>query len=65
MNLYLITILSYDQFYVVAENTNKAYQKLLNCLEDKDLYFFSERKLKTIELIAENFYEKDLFEKVN
>lgn len=63
MNLYLITIKANDSFYIIAESVDIAYNKLLKLLEEKDLYFSSEREFKSAEVIARNYYEReDLFE---
>lgn len=62
MNLYLITIKSYDCFYVIAPDETAAYQKLLKLLDDNDLFSTSERKLMRIELLGETYYAaKNIF----
>lgn len=65
MNLYLITIKSYDCFYVIAPDTTTAYEQLLKLLNDNDLFFTSERKLMKIELLSEAYYgAKNIFKEV-
>lgn len=61
MNLYFVTIKSGDSFYVTAEDTEKAYNKLLKVLEDEDLYFISDRKLESVYVIGEEWYGKDVY----
>lgn len=65
MKLYEITIRNYDTFYVVAEDETSAYKKLVQIFEKKDLYFINERRLKTIELLGECYYNsKDVFKEL-
>lgn len=61
MNLYLITIKSLDSFYVIAENIDLAYEKLLKCFEKEDLYFPRKRELKSVEVIGKYYYQKDIW----
>ena len=61
MNLYYITIKNLKSFYVVADNIELAYEKLLKCLEKEDLYFTKERELKSVEIIGKYYYQKDIW----
>ena len=62
MNLYLITLHNYDEYYVVAENGALARKKLEKLFDDNDIYFASERKVKLIEFLGEGYYDsKDIF----
>ncbi len=62
MNLYLITLRNYDEYYVVAENETLARKKLEILFDDNDIYFASERKVKSIEFLGEGYYDsKDVF----
>lgn len=60
MNLYKITIKTYDEFYVIANDPTEAYNKLLKKLEKSNLYFSCDRELKHIELIAKNRDDNDV-----
>lgn len=62
MNLYLITLRNYDGYYVVAKNETLARKKLEKLFDDNDIYFVSERKVKSIEFLGEGYYDsKDIF----
>ena len=65
MYLYLITIKNAKSFYIIADDPTSAYTKLLKCLEKEDLYFITDRQLRSIEVIGSTFYEKNMFEKEN
>lgn len=65
MKLYFITITSKDSYWVVAEDTEKAYEKLRKVLDEHDLYFRDERSLKIIEVIGESYYDDGVFVEVN
>jgi len=41
--------------YVIAEGTDKAYNKVRDYLDSQQIGFEKERELSTIELIAENY----------
>ena len=52
-----------DSFYVVATSPNGAYNKLKRLLDKEDIYFSSDRELRSVEKIADSFYEhKCIFE---
>ena len=53
--LYKIILQRNQEFYVLALDPTSAYEKLRQHLDDKDLYFISEREMKEIELIAEDY----------
>lgn len=61
MNLYFVTITSKDSYWVVAEDTEKAYEKLKKVLDEHDLYFRDDRNLKIIEVIGESYYDDGVF----
>lgn len=65
MKLYFITITSKDSYWVVAEDTEKAYEKLRKVLDEHDLYFREERSLKIIEVIGESYYDDGVFVEAN
>lgn len=66
MKLYFITITSKDSYWVVAEDTEKAYEKLKKVLDEHNLYFVEEdRNLKIIEVIGESYYDDGVFVEVN
>lgn len=44
---------SHGDAYVVAENSDEAYKKLRAYVDEKDLGFYRERELDTVQLIAE------------
>lgn len=64
MNLYFVTITSKDSYWVVAEDTEKAYEKLKKVLDEHDLYFRDDRNLKIIEAIGESYYDDGVFVEV-
>ena len=59
MNLYEITLANYDTYYIIAHDTTAAYNRLREMLDVHDWCFDSERKLKSIELVGESFFEDD------
>ncbi len=65
MNLYFVTITSKDSYWVVAEDTEKAYEKLKKVLDEHDIYFTDDRNLKIIEVIGESYYDDSVFMEVN
>jgi hypothetical protein len=58
MNLYRVTCKgmrsSHACAYVISDNAQDAYNKLLSFLNKEDLGFFSDRALDKIELIADD-----------
>lgn len=56
MNLYLITLQNYKDYYVVAKNTQEAYDRLKDILDENDWGFPRERELKSIEILGEGFF---------
>jgi len=65
MKLYRITIKTYKfQPYVLAEDSEKAYQKVRKFLDVKDLCFSKEREMKCVELLADEDYYSDVEEMV-
>jgi len=54
MNLYKLTTRDFNHFFVVADNTNIAEEKVLAVLNDKDYGFRKDRKVRYIELIGEH-----------
>lgn len=64
MNLYFVTITSKDSYWVVAEDTEKAYEKLKKVLDEHDIYFTNDRNLKIIEVIGESYYDDGVFVEV-
>lgn len=49
------TGIAYGVSYVIAENTDEAYNKVRKFLDEKDLGFFKDRELDKIELIADSY----------
>lgn len=45
---------SYGLSYVIAEDSEKAYQKVKTFLDEKNLGFIHEREMASIDLIAED-----------
>lgn len=45
--------ITYGISYVVAVNSNDAYMKVRNYLDDNDIGFASDRELESVSLIAE------------
>lgn len=65
-SLYQVTIANNHTFYVVAKNTDEAYEKLKKALDYYDWYFYNGRKLKSVEVVAENLFDsKDIFGEEN
>ena len=50
-----VTGVSYGMSYVVAKNTEEAYQKLKKFVEENDLGYSSQRELDKVELLAEDY----------
>ena len=48
-----ITLVNYREYIVVADSINSACKELLKYLNEKDLFFSSERKIKELEILAE------------
>ena len=66
--LYLVTLRgmtysssgpAYGTSYVIAENSDEAYQKVRKFLDENDLGFSKDRELKKIELIADTYRYTD------
>ena len=62
MKLYKVTLQgmiygdnAYGISFVVAEDPQKAYEKVKAFLDEKDIGYEKYRELKTVELIAENY----------
>ena len=62
--LYLVTLRGFSMnitgptlgsSYVVAKNTDEAYQKVRNYLDQNDFGYKKDRELYKIELLAENY----------
>ena len=58
--LYSSTGVVYGVSYIVAENTDEAYQKVKSFLDENDLGFSSERELDKVELIADTYRHTDV-----
>lgn len=52
---YNSTGIAYGISYVIAENTDEAYNKVRKFLDEKDLGFSKDRELDKIELIADSY----------
>ena len=52
---YNSTGIAYGISYVIAENTDEAYNKVRKFLNEKDLGFSKDRELDKIELIADSY----------
>ena len=50
-----VTGASYGISYVVAKNTEEAYQKLKKFVDENDLGYSSQRELDKVELLAEDY----------
>lgn len=50
--IYKITLVNYRVYYCIAKDPAIAEKFLLKFLNEEDLYFSSERKVKTIEIIG-------------
>ena len=59
MKLYIVTLQNYKQYYVVASDSNRAYEKVIEILDREDLFFDREKQLKSIELLGETYYESE------
>lgn len=57
---YNSTGIVYGVSYVVAENSDKAYQKVRDFLEEKDLGVSEHRELDKVELIADSYQYTDV-----
>lgn len=53
MNLYLITVMRMNTFYVLASHPTEAQEKLGSLLDKANWWYSNDRKVKMIELIAE------------
>lgn len=51
--IYKITLVNYKVYYCIAEDPAIAEKFLLDFLNEEDLYFSRERKVKTIEIIGD------------
>lgn len=61
MKLYRVSINTYKfKPYVIAEDSEKAYQKVKKFLDEKDLCFSKEREMKCVELLADDNYYGDV-----
>jgi hypothetical protein len=49
------TGIAYGHSYVIAENSDEAYQKVLNFLNENNLGFSKDRELDKVELIADSY----------
>ena len=54
-----VTGVSYGISYVVAKNTEEAYQKLKKFVDENDLGYSSQRELDKVELLAEDYQYTD------
>lgn len=59
MKLYIVTLQNYKEYYVVASDSNRAYEKVKEILDRNDLFFEREKQLKSIELLGETYYESE------
>lgn len=50
--IYKITLVNYKAYYCIAEDPAAAEKLLLRFLNEEDLYFLRERKVRTIEVIG-------------
>ena len=50
--IYKITLVNYKAYYCIAEDPTIAEKLVLKFLNEEDLYFSRERKVKTIETIG-------------
>lgn len=64
MNLYFVIIKSGSGYWVMAEDAEKAYKKLRKALDEKDWFFESERELRHIDVIGEEF-GKDVYKEID
>lgn len=63
MRLYLITLMNYDRFYILAKDEQTSKDKLEKILDTNYDYFIRDRIIKSIELIADT-YKKDIFKEI-
>lgn len=57
---YNITGVAYGLSYVIAENSDEAYQKVRKFVYDNDLGFTKDRELDRVELIADSYIYTDV-----
>lgn len=57
---YNSTGVAYGSSYVIAENTDEAYQKVRMFLDENDLGFSKDRELDKVELIADSYRYTDV-----
>ncbi len=57
---YSSTGTAYGVSYVVAGNSDEAYQKVRKFLDDKNLGFTKDRELEKVELIADSYQYTDV-----
>lgn len=50
--IYKLTLVNYKTYYCIAEDPAAAEKLLLKLLNEEDLYFLRDRKVKTIEIIG-------------
>lgn len=50
--IYKLTLINYKKYYCIAEDPAAAEKLLLKLLNEEDLYFLRDRKVKTIEIIG-------------
>lgn len=68
MKLYLVTLVNFHSFYVVAPDETTAYKKVREAIDKLDWFVESKRKLHSIEVIASESLEgtiDNIFEKEN
>ena len=51
-NLYKITVQRGDHFFVIAEDSTEAYNRLREKLDKEGWWFLQDRRLSLIELVA-------------
>src|SRR5574343_201492 len=57
---YNSTGVAYGSSYVIAENSDEAYQKVRKFLNENDLGFSKDRELDKVELIADSYRYTDV-----
>lgn len=57
---YNITGVVYGSSYVIAENSDEAYQKVRNFLNENDIGTTKDRELDKVELIADSYRYTDV-----
>ena len=57
---YSSTGIAYGISYVIAENSDEAYQKVKKFLKNENLGFDNERELDKVELIADSYRYTDV-----